>query len=124
MTFATCLNCIDGRTHLPLIEWVKKKYGVDYVDLITEPGMVELLACGFSDNSSLIGKIRISLEKHQSVVLVAAGHYDCAGCTKNSPEHRKDIEKAVEKIRAEFPGVAVCGVWINECWTVEEVVAP
>ncbi len=124
MTFATCLNCIDGRTHLPLINWVKEKYSVEFVDLITEPGIIELLACGFADNAALINKIRISLEKHQSKVLIAAGHYDCAGCSKSSPEHKKDIEKAVEKIRQLFPEVPVCGVWINEHWAVEEMISP
>lgn len=124
MSFATCLNCIDGRTHLPLINWIKAYYGVEFVDLITEPGMVELLACGFQDNTTLISKIRLSVEKHQTKILIAAGHYDCAGCSKNNLEHKEDIEKAVRNIKKLFPGVPVCGVWINECWTVEEIVSP
>lgn len=37
MKFATAINCIDGRTQLPVIEWARKKYGVDYVDMITKP---------------------------------------------------------------------------------------
>lgn len=122
MSFATCLNCIDGRTHLPLIDWIKTHHEVQFVDLITEPAMIELLACGFQDNTLLLSKIRISLEKHSSKVIIAAGHHDCAGCSKNNLEHKKDLDNAVANLAQLFPEVRVCGVWINENWTVERVI--
>lgn len=124
MKFATCLNCIDGRTHLPLINWIKTTYNIEYVDLITEPAMLELLANDIKNNRALIGKIQLSLEKHKPKLLIAAGHYDCAACTKNNLDHKKDIGKAVENIMQLFPGVPVCGLWVNEHWTVEELVSP
>ncbi len=37
-TFATAINCMDGRVQLPVIAYLKSKYVVDYVDAITEPG--------------------------------------------------------------------------------------
>lgn len=124
MSFATCLNCIDGRTHLPLINWIRDKYKVEFVDLITEPGMIEQLACGFQANSSLITKVQLSLEKHQPKLIIAAGHYDCAGCSKNNFEHKKDIDRAVANVMQLFPGIPVSGVWINDTWNVEEVISP
>ena len=36
---AVCLNCMDGRAQLPVIEWVKKNCDVEFVDMITEAGM-------------------------------------------------------------------------------------
>jgi len=44
--FATAINCMDGRCQLPVIEWMKKRYGVEYVDMITEPGPDGVLAEG------------------------------------------------------------------------------
>lgn len=38
-TFATALSCMDGRTKGPVRKWAKETFGVDYVDMITEPGM-------------------------------------------------------------------------------------
>jgi hypothetical protein len=38
MKFVMAINCMDGRTQLPIIEWLKKEYGATYVDMITEPG--------------------------------------------------------------------------------------
>jgi hypothetical protein len=43
-TFATAINCIDGRTQIPLIEFIKRNYAIDYIDLITEPGPNKILA--------------------------------------------------------------------------------
>ncbi len=36
--FGTVINCIDSRTQLPVSNWIKENYSVDYVDTITEPG--------------------------------------------------------------------------------------
>ena len=44
MKFATAINCMDGRTQIPVIEWLKKEYGVDYVNMINEPGPNKILA--------------------------------------------------------------------------------
>jgi len=32
LSFATCLNCIDGKTHLPLINWIKDKMDKRHLD--------------------------------------------------------------------------------------------
>ena len=44
MSFCTAINCMDGRTQLPVIEFLKDKFGVEFVDTITEPGPVRILA--------------------------------------------------------------------------------
>lgn len=36
--FATTINCMNGRVQIPVIDYMKSKYGVDYVDMVTEPG--------------------------------------------------------------------------------------
>jgi len=30
--FGTALNCIDGRTQISVIKWLKETFAVDYVD--------------------------------------------------------------------------------------------
>ncbi|MBC7345036.1 MAG: hypothetical protein H5U03_06435, partial [Clostridia bacterium] len=79
--FAATINCMDGRTQLPVINYVKDKYGVDYVDVITEPGPNKLLA--ERGDEALLASIRrrleISVLKHGSRHVVIVGHHDCAG---------------------------------------------
>lgn len=42
--FATAINCMDGRTQQPIINFMKYWYRIDYVDMINEPGPVKALA--------------------------------------------------------------------------------
>ena len=54
-TFATSINCMDGRTQEPIINYMKQVYKVDYVDMINEPGPVKALAG--KDNLDFLKKI-------------------------------------------------------------------
>jgi hypothetical protein len=55
--FVTCINCIDGRTQLPVIEFLRRKYDVDFVDLITIPGADGVLAGGEKEIIELVKKM-------------------------------------------------------------------
>ena len=44
--FATAINCMDGRTQQSVIEYMKRTFSVDFVDMITEPGPNKILAEG------------------------------------------------------------------------------
>ena len=45
-SFATSLSCMDGRVQLPMIDLIKKKYSVDFVDTITAPGIDKVIFDG------------------------------------------------------------------------------
>ena len=51
--FATAINCMDGRTQLPTINWAMKELNVDYVDSITEAGPDKILAEGPKKRNSV-----------------------------------------------------------------------
>ncbi len=121
--FATAINCIDGRTQIPVIEWLKKEYKVDYVDMITEPGPDKILS---EDKDSFTiqairRKVEISLNKHSSKIVAIAGHHDCAGNPVNKETHLKQILSAVGAIKMWNLGVDVVGLWIDENWEVHKV---
>ena len=66
--FATAINCMDGRTQLPVIEYMKSRYGVDYVDMVTEPGTNKILAENGDKTTieSIKRRVKISVERHNS----------------------------------------------------------
>ena len=33
----TAINCFDGRSHRPVLNWLKASFGAEFVDHITEP---------------------------------------------------------------------------------------
>ena len=42
--FVTAINCMDGRVQIPVIEYMKTTYDVEYIDMITEPGTIKTLS--------------------------------------------------------------------------------
>ncbi|MCX6775905.1 MAG: hypothetical protein NT130_03605 [Candidatus Micrarchaeota archaeon] len=122
--FVTAINCIDGRVQMPIIEWMKREYHADYVDMITEPGPNRMLAENPSDPDviSIKRRVGISVMKHASKVVAVIGHHDCAG----NPVHRetqiKQIKAAVETINSWGLHVQVIGLWIDDQWAVHKIV--
>ena len=118
--FGTAINCIDGRVQLPLIEWLKKTYFLDYVDMITVPGPDKVLSGGNSEEiEALRTKAAISIKGHGSDIVAIAGHYDCAGNPVSKKEHLRQIRESVEVIDSWGFSVEVVGLWIGEKWGVE-----
>ena len=120
--FGTSINCIDGRTQIPVSQWIKDNYSVDYVDMVNEPGCDKLLP---GDNSAKIEEIKakalISVNAHKSSVIVVAGHHDCAGNPISKEEHIAQIKQSVDAIKAWGLSVEVAGVWVNDQWQIEKV---
>ena len=121
MIFATCLNCIDGRVQLPVINWIIENYDINYVDMITEAGIDRFLADESSNIYGILKKIKISIEVHESKNIFILGHYDCAGNPVNEITHKKQINVAVKRIKSLFPDLNVAGLWINENFSVEKI---
>ena len=121
--FATAINCMDGRVQMPVIEWLKKNYEADYVDMITEPGPNKILAEN-KDNStieSIKRRIGISVNKHASKLIAITGHYDCAGNPVEKDTQLKQILLAIKTIELWNYGIQVIGLWIDENWEVCDV---
>ena len=122
-TFGTVINCMDGRVQLPVIEWVKQKHKVDYVDSITEPGPVRILAEGkdLIAIESMRRRVHISVSKHGSTVVTLVAHDDCAGNPVSKETQLHQIPAALRTIRSWGYGVTVQALWVDEHWTVHEV---
>ncbi len=119
--FATAINCMDGRTQLPVMEYLKNKYGVDYVDVVTEPGPIKVLAEG-NDHTTLESikkRIDISVNKHGSSVIALVGHHDCAGNPVGRTMQESQLKKSVEKIHAWGYNAEIICLYVNEDWSVE-----
>jgi len=121
--FATAINCIDGRTHKPVMEFVTKKFRADYVDLITEPGPDKVLSENkdYSLIESIKRRMLISVKKHNSKIAIIAGHHDCVANPVEETEHYSQIKEAVKNIQSWNLEVEVYGVWVDKNWKAELV---
>ena len=120
-TRATCLNCMDGRVQLPVLQWIKKNYPVDFVDVITEAGMDSVLS-NQDDIREILRSVTISVNVNQSTRLFVVGHYDCRGNPVKEDLHREQIGHCVKRLRGHWPGHEIVGLWVNKSWQVEIVV--
>jgi len=120
--FATAINCIDGRTQMPVYDWVKEKYSISYVDMITEPGC-DKVVCGTDDVTieKIKSKALISINAHKSSLVVIAGHHDCAGNPVSKEEHLMQIKKCVEIVKSWNLPIETVGLWVNEKWEIEQI---
>lgn len=121
-TFATAINCIDGRVLAPVESWMRENLNVDYVDQVTEPGPDRILTEAPAEVlAGIRDKVSISVEKHASEVIAVVGHYDCAGNPVSEAEHREQIRRSVDVIAEWDLPVRIIGLWVNRKWEVEKI---
>ncbi len=124
--FACAINCMDGRVQDAVKNYMQKNYGVDYVDMITEPGPNKILCeeqqCDLAVIDDIKKRLDISVNNHGAKVVAVAGHFGCAGNPVPKEEQVKQLEKCkgiIEKFG--FP-VEVISLWVEGDWqTVEKI---
>ena len=116
--FATSVSCMDGRIQIPLNNWIKENFSVDYVDTITEPGVDKNIT---NVLESIKNKVGISINAHKSELVVVSGHYDCAANLVSDEEHIAQIKNAVQVISSWNLNAKVIGVWVDGSWAVNTV---
>ena len=121
--FGTAINCIDGRTQQVVIDYMKQKYNIDGVDMVTFPGADGIFSSGqHSDEISLIRTaVSISTERHGSSIIAVVGHYDCAGNPGDSEHHYMHIRRAMREVSSWNFQAQVIGLYVNDKREIEEV---
>ena len=124
MGFCTVINCMDGRTQLPVISYLQKRFNAEYVDSITEAGPNLILSeeKNISSIQSILARLEISVEKHNSVGIAIVGHYDCAGNPAPQNDQMINTQRAVQFLRQQYENIEVIGLWVDENWRVHEVI--
>ncbi len=111
--FVTCINCIDGRIQLPVINWILKNYNVKYVDMITSPGVNGVLADKNSNIADIFEKLTFSNDGHSTNLIFIVGHHDCLANPVDDETHNKQIIRSVERIKESYSASTVIGLWVD-----------
>ncbi|GAB4324879.1 MAG: hypothetical protein Kow0059_20690 [Candidatus Sumerlaeia bacterium] len=114
---------MDGRAQLPVIHWLRRRFGVPFVDMITEAGPNRILAeAGEPDKvNAILRRVDISVERHSSKAIALAGHFDCAGNPADHGTQLEHIRRGVRLLRKRYAGLEVVGLWLDERFEVHEV---
>lgn len=129
-SFATAVGCMDGRVQDPVADFARKKWGVKYVDSITEAGLVKHFAVQHSTHPHTphiretikIKVVDVSVKKHYSKGIVVHGHQDCAGNPVDDEKQKEDIIEAANVVRELEHGVEVIPIFVRRAddkWEVE-----
>lgn len=121
--FACAINCMDGRVQDAVKDFMQKNYGVDYVDMITEPGPNKILADNPSTGSGQViienikKRVEISVRHHGSKVVAIVGHDGCAGNPATKEEQIEHLKKAEETVKSFGFSVEIILLWVDGDWT-------
>ncbi len=121
--FGTAINCIDGRTQEVVIDYMKQKYNIDGVDMVTFPGADGIFSSAeHSGEIPLIQRaVSISIQRHGSHIIAVVGHYDCAGNPGDREHHYMHIRRAVSEVSSWNLQAQVIGLYVNDKRELEEV---
>ncbi|MFH1846294.1 MAG: carbonic anhydrase [Candidatus Omnitrophota bacterium] len=120
MSFCASVHCMDGRIQEPIVQYLKEKYSITYVDAITELGPCKILAENKDKRTvdSILERIAISINVHGSKLIAISGHYDCAKNPCNEETQRKQIKEAMKYIRSIYSDIEIIGLWVGKEWKV------
>ena len=122
MSFYTAVNCMDGRIQESVTNYIKKKYNVLFVDMITSAGPVKILSNKKIENLEfIISCIDISLKQHKSKGIAIVAHYDCAGNPISDEEQKELLKKSVAFLSDKYINSSVCGLWVDKDQKVEKL---
>ena len=122
--FGCVLDCMDGRTKEAVIKYMKGKYGVRWVDFITEPGINRILADNVAQDvvERIKEKIHISVHKHDAVILAIIAHPDCAGNPVDKETQVRQLNAAKKNVDSFGFDVDIVLLWVEDDWeTVEKI---
>ena len=122
-SFYTVINCMDGRAQLPVINFIRDKFKIAYVDMITEPDPNLILSENNNEQllSLIYNRIDISTNQHNSQGVAIVGHYDCAGNPETKEEQLIHLNKSVEILKMKYPQTQIIALWLNKKFVVSEV---
>ena len=123
MTFCTAINCMDGRVQLPVNKYLRNLLRVEYVDTITEPGPVKILAQQRKSSlaKSILRRVDLSVSRHASDSVALVAHHDCAGNPATEAIQRRQLHAATGFLSARYPELTILALWVDSECTVHEV---
>ena len=110
--YALCLICIDGRIQQVVRDWVLDTYAVEYLDIISEPGMDAFMArSGPVDR--LLSHVDVSTKRHGSQIAFIVGHDSCSGNDVPADQHKRDLYDALERLQLFRPQLHLVALWVS-----------
>ena len=98
-----------------MVDYLRRKYGVDYVDLITEPGPERALTDSTrpSVQAAIERNARFSVKGHDAELIAVTAHDDCLGNDADSGTRLAQLRAAQQVVTGWSLGVEVIPLWVH-----------
>ena len=122
LRFALAITCLDGRVQRPVVDYMRRAYGVDYVDLITEPGPEWALTdpTRAAVQAAIQRNARFSVAGHDAELIAVTAHDDCLGNDADPGTRLAQLRAAQRVVTGWDLGVEIIGLWVHMDGKVEE----
>lgn len=123
MSFCAAINCLDGRTQLPVIQFLMRRFNVKYVDMLTDAGPLGILARDFDAPraQAFVERVQIVIRVHHIRELAICGHWDCRGNPVPKETQLEQQQEVARRFRQRFPQLTIIGLWVDEAEQVHEI---
>jgi carbonic anhydrase len=93
--------------------------------MITEPGVNRILSGQNEPNlvESILNRLKISVQHHNSRGIAIIGHHDCAGNTASKEKQLFQLKEAGRFVNGKYRDIEVITLWVDEFWEVNELSA-
>lgn len=114
---------MDGRVQLTVINYMQKRFDAIHVDMITEPGPNKILAerQDTATVDSILRRIDVSVNKHDSRGIAIVGHEDCGGNPAGKDEQCLQSRTVRTFLQQKYPETEVIALWVNLKGNTEEL---
>jgi hypothetical protein len=91
--------------------------------MVTEAGPVRPLADTVDSEAknSIVRRVGVSIEAHNSRVVSVVAHEDCAGNPVGRDEQLEQLAESARFVAKHFPDVLTIGLWVSEHGDITEV---
>jgi hydrogenase maturation factor len=119
----TVVCCIDGRIQIPVVEFLRNLWNVEWVDVVTEIAPERLLSDGNEEESvrRIHENITASLVQQLEARLAVASHSGCDCNNVPDEEKREMVRASVRILREAHQDASIIGVWVDETGTVSQL---
>lgn len=96
---------------------------MEHVDLVTEAGVVKILAHDPEslEAYSIYKRIDFAIKAHNSSGIATVAYHDCAGNPVSEEQQIKQLQDGLEILAARYPVLETLALWIDERWDVHEI---
>ncbi len=126
MTFCATINCLDGRTQQPVVNYLMQRFNVKYVDMLTDAGPLGILTKAPESERALLFQERVDtvIRVHDIKELAITGHWDCRGNPVPRETQIEQMGDVVRQYRKLYPQLTIIGLFVGEEGDIEEIEIP